>query len=338
MAVRECHLIAKGSGGGENRGLEEGVDGQLGGLHGNVEGDIELGCMMACDQSNDDCNAQDKIGNDEEEESGGTSAAKSKQNDLDIRIAARKLLQDSETNTNENSKASLGVTGNQTNDASLESTIAMDNTSPRIDSPVSLNPESHNDSPLTVDVAVPTTVPPPPHPHHPSNSSSLYEMDDDPYDDDGDNKYSALRLHCTHSSNTSSNAAAATSPSAPPQSTTTSETRVVSATCAICIDQYVPGCYVSYSSNKECRHAFHRDCILMWLLKKEEPLCPCCRREFVLEELLNGGDGGGGDAVEGGDDDGVREIPALGLGFRETSATLAETDIVSESNLMEPPA
>ena len=27
----------------------------------------------------------------------------------------------------------------------------------------------------------------------------------------------------------------------------------------------------------------------MWLLKKEEPLCPCCRRGFVSESALNGG-------------------------------------------------
>ena len=26
----------------------------------------------------------------------------------------------------------------------------------------------------------------------------------------------------------------------------------------------------------------------MWLLKKEEPLCPCCRRDFVSEVALNG--------------------------------------------------
>ena len=26
----------------------------------------------------------------------------------------------------------------------------------------------------------------------------------------------------------------------------------------------------------------------MWLLKKDEPLCPCCRREFIPEALLNG--------------------------------------------------
>ena len=25
----------------------------------------------------------------------------------------------------------------------------------------------------------------------------------------------------------------------------------------------------------------------MWLLKKDEPLCPCCRREFIPEALLN---------------------------------------------------
>lgn len=93
--------------------------------------------------------------------------------------------------------------------------------------------------------------------------SSLYDIND-PYidEDDDDNPYSALALCNT--------------PAAQSQSI-----RLVPPTCAICLTNYSIGCYVSWSKNSECTHAFHRDCILMWLLKKEEPLCPCCRREFV---------------------------------------------------------
>jgi hypothetical protein len=113
---------------------------------------------------------------------------------------------------------------------------------------------------------------------------------------DDDNKYTALCLPCSSShkdTTTSSNIveATASSPlslaqSAPPQSAMQDDpqrpsSRLVPPTCAICLVSYSPGCYVTWSSNPDCTHAFHRDCILMWLLKKEEPLCPCCRREFV---------------------------------------------------------
>lgn len=137
-----------------------------------------------------------------------------------------------------------------------------------------------------------------------NNIISLYQTDTDDIfdDDDDDNKYTALCLPCSSSdkdTTTSSNSveATASSPlslaqSAPPQSTMQDDTqrpssRLVPPTCAICLVSYSPGCYVTWSSNPDCIHAFHRDCILMWLLKKEEPLCPCCRREFVSSSRLN---------------------------------------------------
>ena len=118
-------------------------------------------------------------------------------------------------------------------------------------------------------IASETTTLPPQDP--PPILSSLYQVDD-PYidSDDEENKYSALCIPCTNSSDTSPTP------------------RVVPNSCIICLNSYEPGCYVSWSSDKECCHAFHRDCILMWLLKKDEPLCPCCRREFIPEALLNG--------------------------------------------------
>jgi len=70
-----------------------------------------------------------------------------------------------------------------------------------------------------------------------------------------------------------------------PQSVTSNENvrpaRLVSASCAICLCQYEEGNVVVWSSKEECHHVFHQDCILTWLLKKREPLCPCCRQEFV---------------------------------------------------------
>lgn len=145
--------------------------------------------------------------------------------------------------------------------------------------------------------------------------TSLYRVDDDPlladdsyyygeYDDedDEDNKYAALRIPCPNGAVVAGGEAADGSTAA----ATTSTTRDVSATCAICLLQYEPGCYVSWSANKECTHAFHRDCILLWLLKKDEPyLCPCCRREFVLESMLSatGGRDGQGGGREGDDEE-----------------------------------
>lgn len=70
-----------------------------------------------------------------------------------------------------------------------------------------------------------------------------------------------------------------------PQSVTSNDTvrpaRLVSGSCAICLCQYEEGNVIAWSSKEDCHHAFHHDCILTWLLKKREPLCPCCRQEFV---------------------------------------------------------
>jgi len=125
---------------------------------------------------------------------------------------------------------------------------------------------SHDDDNKDTTTALTTTLPPPQDP--PPILSSLYQVDD-PYvdSDDENNKYSALCIPCSDASPTP---------------------RVVPNSCIICLNSYEPGCYVSWSSDKECCHVFHRDCILMWLLKKDEPLCPCCRREFIPEAFLNG--------------------------------------------------
>mmetsp|Transcript_32449 Transcript_32449/g.68229 ORF Transcript_32449/g.68229 Transcript_32449/m.68229 type:complete len:456 (-) Transcript_32449:113-1480(-) len=195
------------------------------------------------------------------------------------------------------------------------------------DPPASSNAESNGDDPQTistagdavtpssVDVAVPTAL-------QNNMFGSLYQVDDPYEDDDDDNKYSALCIPCAADSVAEASTNTPQSPA--PQSTT--NTRIVSATCIICLIQYTPNCYVSWSSNKECTHVFHRDCILMWLLKKDNnndggdqegggALCPCCRREFVLESVLNGDDAG-----EGGRSDGEGRA---GSGVEAASTTVA---------------
>ena len=60
----------------------------------------------------------------------------------------------------------------------------------------------------------------------------------------------------------------------------------VSNLCAICLEEYHEGETIVWSSNKNCQHAFHQDCLVNYLAKvkaeKEFP-CPCCRRNFFFE-------------------------------------------------------
>lgn len=60
--------------------------------------------------------------------------------------------------------------------------------------------------------------------------------------------------------------------------------RLVPSLCAICLANYEVGDDVVWSSNSECEHAFHEQCIEKWLMRKRGyPLCPCCRRDFVVD-------------------------------------------------------
>lgn len=54
--------------------------------------------------------------------------------------------------------------------------------------------------------------------------------------------------------------------------------------CSICLCQYEEGDTIVWSSNKDCQHVFHEDCILTWLVKKEEPSCPFCRQPYIYNE------------------------------------------------------
>mmetsp|Transcript_23421 Transcript_23421/g.33587 ORF Transcript_23421/g.33587 Transcript_23421/m.33587 type:complete len:285 (+) Transcript_23421:140-994(+) len=62
--------------------------------------------------------------------------------------------------------------------------------------------------------------------------------------------------------------------------------RLVPGTCAICLGNYEAGEDIVWSSNPMCDHAFHSNCIERWLMKQRgNPLCPCCRRDFVIDPL-----------------------------------------------------
>jgi len=50
-------------------------------------------------------------------------------------------------------------------------------------------------------------------------------------------------------------------------------------TCSICLSDYEVGDIVCWSSNKDCRHAFHKECIMDWVIRNQN--CPCCRLPYV---------------------------------------------------------
>lgn len=77
--------------------------------------------------------------------------------------------------------------------------------------------------------------------------------------------------------------------------------------CAICLAEYEPNERVSWSSNQDCTHAFHEDCVVEWLVSlgrtksknkrfTDEPTeaqllnyqleCPCCRQDFISTKAM----------------------------------------------------
>jgi hypothetical protein len=54
----------------------------------------------------------------------------------------------------------------------------------------------------------------------------------------------------------------------------------VHAECSICIMEYEVGDEVVWSTRRLCPHAFHSECILLWLSKGKKR-CPICRQFFV---------------------------------------------------------
>lgn len=74
-----------------------------------------------------------------------------------------------------------------------------------------------------------------------------------------------------------------------PQFTITARTgtsRLVPGFCTICLSGFVAGSDIVWSSNKQCEHCFHSECMEQWLTKQqhgEGPICPCCRRDFIFD-------------------------------------------------------
>lgn len=69
-----------------------------------------------------------------------------------------------------------------------------------------------------------------------------------------------------------------------PMTSESKEMRLVPNLCTICLCNYDIGTDIVWSSNPSCDHAFHEECIEQWLMNQREgPLCPCCRRDFILD-------------------------------------------------------
>jgi hypothetical protein len=54
-------------------------------------------------------------------------------------------------------------------------------------------------------------------------------------------------------------------------------------TCGICLDDLSIKC--AYSSNNECKHLFHEDCIVTWLSSRRDLRCPICRQIFICTPI-----------------------------------------------------
>jgi len=53
--------------------------------------------------------------------------------------------------------------------------------------------------------------------------------------------------------------------------------------CPICFYPYKQHDLVCESNNFDCKHVFHKECMVLWLQKHEE--CPMCRNTYLLESV-----------------------------------------------------
>ncbi len=50
--------------------------------------------------------------------------------------------------------------------------------------------------------------------------------------------------------------------------------------CNICLNEFRIGEEISESANSKCLHMFHTECIVDWLVERNDRPCPVCRRDF----------------------------------------------------------
>eukprot|EP00934_Nitzschia_sp_Nitz4_P007389 Nitzschia sp. Nitz4//scaffold37_size175936//8684//9376//NITZ4_002022-RA/size175936-processed-gene-0.168-mRNA-1//1//CDS//3329549716//7379//frame0 len=74
-----------------------------------------------------------------------------------------------------------------------------------------------------------------------------------------------------------------------PQRTKDGAERKVENSCIICLGSYHDGDVMVWSQDPECRHAFHRQCFIDYLVaqKSQDASCPVCRRDFVGGSMMS---------------------------------------------------
>jgi hypothetical protein len=56
--------------------------------------------------------------------------------------------------------------------------------------------------------------------------------------------------------------------------------------CAICLSHFKPQQLVCESNNSSCQHAFHKHCMVDWLMKHNANTCPMCREVYILHTTV----------------------------------------------------
>jgi hypothetical protein len=55
--------------------------------------------------------------------------------------------------------------------------------------------------------------------------------------------------------------------------------------CPICLSTFQDGASICFSRQSTCRHCYHKECIIPWLVQHDE--CPYCRCRYIdLSKLL----------------------------------------------------
>ena len=250
MVVQECHLVAKSVASCESDIRAQGeVDRQITHFYGRDEEDIELG-RVSHNQNNGTTKAG--LGVDDL-----TNSCKNEQSGLELESGdgnnpATRSMKDQLSD----SRQSTGRCEVSTDSSNKQSTTA-----------------TASDKPTSNPLAATCLK------RDHSQHSEKRKEEKDSCNIEDDDKYMELCLAVTDSSEADT---------FPQQCTLPEEKHVVEASCAICLGNYRPGCVVSWSLNGGCTHVFHRDCIFMWLWKKERWECPCCRGMFVSEAASDG--------------------------------------------------